>query len=196
MERREAERVFALVADLQGDLQDRLVHERWWLIWILMGVEMLVTCSVTHWLFLRGERRLWVFVVVWAIHIALIPLVIFLVQRRAGGQRTRLERNIWWIWTTFIVCSCSTALMNSVIGLELFRAAPVVSLLAAFAFSMMGMVAHRAFALPAFLFLAVMVVMGLFPMMQFLVYGIAWFVTLLLLGLYYRPRGPVASRAL
>jgi len=35
MERTDAEKVFALIADIEGDIRGRIVSERWWLIWIV-----------------------------------------------------------------------------------------------------------------------------------------------------------------
>ena len=105
MNRKEAEQVFALIAELKGDLHGRIVHERWWLIWILAGIEMLVTCTITHVLVSRGEVRGGVYAVIWGIHIALTPVLIALIQRKAGGSRTVVERQIWWIWGTFIFAS-------------------------------------------------------------------------------------------
>ena len=43
MERADAERVFALVADIGGDIRGRIVSERWWLVWIVMGVQIFIT---------------------------------------------------------------------------------------------------------------------------------------------------------
>ncbi len=38
MERRDAERVFSLVAEIGGDLRGRIVSERWGLVWIVLGL--------------------------------------------------------------------------------------------------------------------------------------------------------------
>lgn len=196
MNRKEAERVFALVAELKGDLRGRIVHQRWWLIWILAGVEMLVTCTITHALFSRGEERGWFYAVIWGIHIALIPVLIAVIQRRAGGSRTMVERQIWWIWATFIVSSASTAILNSALHLPLFYVTPTIALLASFAFAMMAMVVHLAFFAGTLLFFFMMILMAALPSLQFLIYGGAWFVTLTGLGLYYRPRAAIPSKPL
>lgn len=186
MERRDAERVFALVAELSGDLRGRVVSERWWLVWIVMGVQILATSSLTQWLLWHGELRALTFVALWAVHVALIPVIIFFIHRRGGGQRTATELYIWWIWTSFILCGSSIAVFNQIAGLPIFFTAPILALLAAFAFSIMAMVTHRFFIAYAVLFLAVMIAMSLFREAQFLIYGVAWMVILTSMGAYFR----------
>src|SRR5215469_7380495 len=127
MERREAERVFALVAELGGDLRGRIVSERWWLVWIVMGIQILSTASITQWLLWQGETRAFVFVALWAVHVALIPPIILFIHRRAGGQRTATELYIWWIWTSFILCGSFLAIFNQVAGLPIFFTAPILA---------------------------------------------------------------------
>jgi hypothetical protein len=186
MERQDAERVFTLVAELSGDLRGRIVSERWWLIWIVMGVENLLTSSITQWLLWRGETNTLVFVVVWGIHLALLPPIIALIHRNSGGQRTATELYIWWIWISFVVCGGVIALFNQLAGVPIFETAPIIALLAAFAYSVMAMVTHRFFLIYAVLFLAVMVAMSLARADQFLIFGGSWAVILISMGIYFR----------
>jgi len=71
-------------------------------------------------------------------------------------------------------------------GRALFETAPLYALFAAFAFSMMAMVADRFFLIYAAFFGGVMLAMSALPGWQFLLYGAAWCFTLTALGLYYR----------
>ena len=196
MDRAGAERVFELIADLRGDLRDRLVHERWWLVWIVMGLQIPVSNAITQVLINRGETRAIIFMLVWGVQVALVPLTIRLIHRRTGGRRSQRETFIWWIWTTFLVTASVVALLNTLLGLPIFFTAPVVPLLAAFGFSMMAMAVHRVFLIAAMLFLACVIAMTLLPRSQFYIYGVTWFVVLEALGLYFRPRGPSQARAL
>jgi hypothetical protein len=186
MERGDAERVFALVAELAGDLRGRIVSERWWLIWLVMGVEISLTSSITQWLLWHGETSTLVFVLVWGIHLALIPPIIALIHRNSGGQRTATELYIWWIWISFSVCSGVLALFNQLAGLPIFWTAPIIALLGAFAFSIMAMVTHRFFVIYAVLFVVVMVAMSLLRHDQFLIFGGSWAVVLFSMGIYFR----------
>ncbi|MGO8951217.1 MAG: hypothetical protein ACLQUY_26895 [Ktedonobacterales bacterium] len=186
MQRGDAERIFALVAELGGDLRGRIVSERWWLIWIVLGGQILLTASITQWLLWHGETRTVVFVALWGAHVALIAPIIFFIHRGAGGQRTATELYIWWIWTSFILCGGVVALFNQLAGLPIFFTAPVLALLAAFAFSIMAMVTHRFFLIYSVLFLAVMVAMSLVRGAQFLIFGGSWAIILISMGVYFR----------
>jgi len=186
MEHADAERVFALVAEIGGDIRGRIVSERWWLVWIVMGVQIFITNCITQLLLWSGEHRSLVYIGLWGLHVLLISPIIFFIHRRGGGQRTATETFIWWIWTTFILAATSVGLFNQAAGLPLFFNAPLLGLLAAVAFSMMAMVTHRYFLVHAVIFMAVMAAMSLFPHVQFLIYGVSWCVVLVVLGIYFR----------
>lgn len=186
MERADAERVFALVAEIGGDVRGRIVSERWWLVWIVMGIQILFTNCVTQFLLWRGEHRSLIYIGLWGLHVLLIPPIISFIHRRSGGQRTATETFIWWIWATFILAATSIGLFNQAVGLPLFFDAPILGLLAAFAFSMMAMVTHRYFLVHSLVFLVVMIAMSLFPQVQFLIYGVSWCAVLVTLGIYFR----------
>jgi hypothetical protein len=186
IERRDAERVFALVAELGGDLRGRLVSERWWLVWIVMGIQIFLTSSIMQWLLWRGETRTPIFVALWAAHVVLIPPIIFFIHRRGGGRRAATELYIWWIWTTYILCGGFVAIFNQLAGLPIFFTAPILPLLATSSFSIMAMVTHRFFLIYAALFLVVMVAMTLARDAQFLVFGGAWMLILVSMGVYFR----------
>ena len=138
MERNEAERVFALIADINGDLRGRVVSERWWLIWIVMGIQILVTSIITQFLIWNDQQNILAYLLLWGIHVALIPPIIFFIHRRSGGQRTATETYLWWIWGTFLVGGTCVAVFNTLVGLPILFTYPLVALLAAFAFSMMA----------------------------------------------------------
>lgn len=196
MDRQGTERVFQLVADLRGDLRDRLAHERWWLVWIVMGFQVPATNAVTHLLVACGETRLWPFALLWGAQVALLALTIRFVHRRSGGRRSQREAFVWWIWTAFLLAACAAAALNALLGLPVFFTAPVIALLAAYAFAMMAMAVHVAFLAASGLFAATFVAMSLLPRVQFLIYGGAWFFALQALGLYFRPRSGGQARAL
>jgi hypothetical protein len=187
MQRAEAQQVFALIADLKGDLRDRQATERWWLVWVVTGLQIPVTNTLTQMLVWRGEQRAWPYVILWGAQMALVALTIKFIHRRSGGQRSQRETFIWWIWASFLVCGAGVALINTLLRLPLFHTAPVIPLLAAYGFAMMAMAVHRAFIVGSLFFGAVMVAMLVWPRVQFLLYGGAWFVTLEVLGFYFRP---------
>ena len=187
--------MFGLIADLKGDLRDRQVTERWWLVWVVCGCQILPTNLATQWLIWRGDTRLWPFLAVWGTQIALLPLTIKLVQRRHGGQRSLQEAFIWRTWATFLAAASLWAVVNGLLGRPIEFTATAVPLLAAIAWAAMAAGVHAAFAGGAVLFTGATLAMALLPAWQFVIYGACWFATLIGLGLYFRPRR-IGGRAL
>jgi hypothetical protein len=197
MERRDAELVFALVREIGGDLRGRVIHERWWLVWIVMGVQIAITATLTQWLLWSGETRLERFAAVWGVHIALLPLIVAVIHRKGGGQRTATEQYIWRIWGTFLVCSVGVAALERITGLPLFTSAPILAVLSAFAFSMLAMVTHPGFLACGGYFLLTALAMACRPQEQILIFGLAWAALLLGLGAWFRAhRAPLAAERL
>jgi hypothetical protein len=186
MHRRDADRVLALVAEISGDLRGRIVAERWWLVWIAVGADMLAACAVLHFLLRRENAGPALPVSLLAGNVAVVLLLIRFIHRCGGGQRTATEGYLWRIWTTYILGTFGVCLFDALAGAPLFTSAPLFALLAAFAFAMMAMLIHPFFLVHAVFFTAVMAAMAIARDYQFLLLGGAWFGAMLALGLYYR----------
>lgn len=196
MDRADAERVFQLVAELRGDLRDRFVPDRWWAVWVAMGGEIMATNTLTHVLLSRGVTTPGVHVTIFAVQVLALAATIRVAQRNRGGHRSQRETFVWWIWTTFLLAAGLVVGLTGLLGLPMFSTAAVLPVLAAFAFSMMGMAVGRVFAAAAGVFAVAAVLMAAFPAVQFLTYGLAWLLVLETLGLLHYPRTPAAGRAL
>jgi hypothetical protein len=186
MNRSDAERVLALVDEIHGDLRGRIVSERWWLVWIVVGVDVLLAYSTLQALLWWGESRPVVLTAVRTANVLVIFLAIKFIHRRAGGQRTATETYLWWIWTTYLASTFAVSLLEDLAGLPAFRLAFVFALLAAVAFSSMAMVTDRFFLLHTALFLGAACTMSLLRDYQLVIYAGCWFAVLVALGLYYR----------
>jgi eukaryotic-like serine/threonine-protein kinase len=186
MDRADAERVFTLVAEIDGHLRGRILSERWWLAWIASGLHMLLASILLQAVLWGGETRRPVLAGLLACFPLLLFLIIKFIHRRAGGQRTATERYLWWIWSTHILCTFGTALLEALLGLPPLSLAPVFALLAGFAFSIMAMLTDHSFLLCAAVFVGVAATMALLGAYQFLIYGGAWCTVLVSLGLFYR----------
>jgi hypothetical protein len=186
MNRSDAERILALVDEIHGDLRGRIVSERWWLVWIVVGVDVLLAYSTLQALLWSGDDRSWLLATVRAVNVLIIFLAIKFIHRQAGGQRTATETYLWWIWTTYLASTFAVTLLETLAGLPAFTLAPMFALLAAIAFSNMAMVTDRFFLLHTAFFLGVACAMSLLRDYQLVIYAGCWFVILVALGLYYR----------
>jgi hypothetical protein len=186
MNRADAERVFALVNEMSGDLAGRIVSERWWLVWVAVGVDVLLVYSGLQLLIWSGETRPLVLLAPRAVNLFVLFLIIKFIHRGAGGQRTATEDSLWWIWATYLLGTMAVGLLEMLAGLPAYTMAPMFALLASFAFSSMALVSGRLFVWLAVLFLAVAAAMSLMRDYQLFIYAGSWFAVLVALGLYYR----------
>lgn len=177
-------------------MRERQVVDRWWLVWIVAGIQIVLTNLATQWLIWRDITRPLPHVLTWGAQVLVLAITVRLIHRRRGGQRSQRERFIWWIWSSFLIGGAVVALMNTLLGLPIFFTAPVIPILAAFAWSMMTMAVHPAFSAAIATFVLAALAMALLPSYQFIIYGACWFVTLEVLGLYFRPRPAARSAAL
>ena len=196
MNRANAERVFVLVAELHGDLHDRFIPDRWWLVWILMGLEIAFTNCLTQFLINRDCVRPILHFTIFTVQVLALAITILVVQRHLGGARSQRESFIWWIWTTFLLAASIAVLLNLLLELPLFALAAVLPLLAAVAFSTMAMVVDTHFIWAAELFALCSIAMAVFPSAQFYIYGGAWVITLESFGCLHRPRSVKAGHTL
>lgn len=184
--RDEANTVFALVSEIHGELKDRLVASRWWLIWLIMGPMTLLTSVVSHVLLETMTGKTWPHVAVWSIHLAASLLVVRLVHRRTGGVRTAREQLLWIIWTAFLAAACSIAPLNDALGMETMAMLPVAAVMAAFACVVTAAGVHRMFWFGAPVFTAAAVAMVGAPGVRFLIFGAAWLIVLATAGVMLR----------
>jgi len=187
MQRGEAERVLAMVADVRGDLRERIVLQRWWLVWILVGVQIASVNIVTQVLLWRGVEGLAWHGGVWTGQIVLLALTIKVVQRRGGGQRTDREGLLWTIWLAFLGFSCLLAALAATSGGDLFGAVVPIAVMASMSWAITAVAVHPAFWLGSALMSVAAIAMALLPEWRFMIYGGSWLLIFETLGLtFYR----------
>jgi len=192
----DANRVFAMIAEIHGDLRSRLIVSRWWLIWAAMGCLTLAAASASQWTTRILPGAIAPHVAIWSAEIAVTLLTIRVLHRRSGGQRTAKERALWTIWLSFIVAASTLPLLERALELSPFKLLPAASLLATFCCVLTATLVHWSFFLGIAVFTASTIAMARMPTFSFLIYGIAWFCFLELLALVFRPRSPIATRPL
>jgi hypothetical protein len=99
---------------------------------------------------------------------------IFVLKSRTAGARTFIENTIWLIWLIFIATVILTGLANHLSGFKVFTLGPVIGILSAFAFSMMGGLMGRKWFLLAAIFALASLAVSLYPDWQFVILGLVW----------------------
>lgn len=172
MDRHEAIEALALLKRVVRQARDDSALNNWGVIWMLHAFTNAFAFVSTDVLVWRGYgppeiAAMWGAVVV-------LNVALALGLRKRSGARTFVETQMWGIWLAFIGAMPLLGLLNALRGLERMAYAPMIGVLAAFAFSMMGMLMSRAFFGAAALFVATAIAMALHPEVQYVILGVVW----------------------
>jgi hypothetical protein len=177
MDREEAAGTLELLRKVVSQARDDTAAENWGVIWILNGISNGAGFVATHVLMRSGHLTPWPYVGLWAGIIAFNGVTIRLFRAKTAIRGSFLEKQIWSIWTVFIVGMTLTAIVNYLIGLSTLFMPAVACILAATAFATMGAMMGTWWYLPAAIWGAMALVMALVPELQFALFGGLWAVT-------------------
>jgi hypothetical protein len=174
MNRDEAADALLLLRKVVGRARDDTTLQNWGVIWIVHAFTNWAGFTGTQLLMWEGYNARWVFVLLWSVVLTINIGSIFLLKSKTAGARTFIETQIWTIWMSFIGGVALTGLVNWLGGFEIFALGPVISILAAIAFAMMGGVMGRGWFGFTAVFALLAPVMALLPHWQFILLGAVW----------------------
>lgn len=177
MNRDEAIEALELLRSVVRRARDDTAVQNWGRIWMLHGISNGCGFVATDWLLWRGHATPMPFVLLWvpilAFNLATVPLL----KRRRSGVPSFVEKQIWTIWTSFVVAVVVMAYLNYFMGLETLFVGPAIAVLAAVAFSSLASIVGPVWYGAAAVFVAVAVLMSLLPNVQFVILGVVWAAT-------------------
>ncbi len=174
MNRQEAVEALELLRKVVSQARDDTTLQNWGVIWMAHGLSNAGGFVATNLMMWKGYDSPWPYAALWgAVLLFNIPSIFFLKSRTAGA-RTFVENMIWLIWLTFIATVALTGLANHLGGFQVFTLGPVVGILSAFAFSMMGGLMGKRWFLIAGVFALASLAMALYPGWQFVILGTVW----------------------
>jgi hypothetical protein len=174
MDREQAVEALELLRRVVGQARDDTTLQNWGAIWMFHGFTNTVGFVGTNILMWRGYETPWPYVMLWAVILPVNMASIFLLKSRAAGAWTFFESMIWLIWTTFIGASLLATAANYLLGFRIAQLGPVVAVLSASAFSMMGGMMGRRWFAGAALFAVAALAMAALPRWQFIILGLTW----------------------
>jgi hypothetical protein len=184
MNREEATRALELLRTVVTQARDDTALQNWGVIWIVHALTNGAAFSTTQILLWRGHQSRWPFIFLWSVTVvANIGLILLLKARRAGAK-TFIENQIWSIWLSFIGAVMLLSVVNDLMGLRLLVLGPVISILSAFGFSMMGAIMGRRWYLGSAVFAAASLAMAAVPHYQYLLLGLIWCVAQMVGGMW------------
>ena len=174
MNREEATQALALLKSVVSQARDDTALQNWGVIWLVHAFTNGAAFSATQLLLWRGYGVRWPFILLWSGTLVVNIGLIFLLKARRAGAKTFIENQIWSIWLSFILAVMATALVNDLLGLKLLMLGPVIAILAAFGFSMMGAIMGRRWYLGTLIFGGSSLLMAALPRYQYLILGGVW----------------------
>ena len=182
MDRSQAVEALELLRRVVGQARDDTTLQNWGLIWMLHGFTNGLGFVGTNILMWRGHHSPWPYVMLWAVILPVNMAAIFLLKSRQAGAWTFFESMIWLIWMTFVGAALLATVANALLGFNLVQLGPVVAVLSASAFAMMGGMMGRRWFLGAALFAVATVAMAALPRWQFVILGATWSVVQFVAG--------------
>jgi hypothetical protein len=174
MDREQAVEALQLLRRVVGQARDDTTLQNWGVIWMLHGFTNGLGFIGTNLLMWRGHTTPWAYVMMWGVILPVNMTSIFLLKSRPAGAWTFFESMIWLIWTSFIGAALVATAANFLLGFSLVQLGPVVAVLSAYAFALMGGMMGKRWFLGSALFAVVAVGMGAFPRFGFILLGLAW----------------------
>ena len=174
MDREQAVEALQLLRRVVGQARDDTTLQNWGVIWMLHGLTNGLGFIGTNLLMWRGYTTPWAYVMLWGVILPVNMTSIFLLKSRPAGAWTFFESMIWLIWTSFIGAALVATAANFLLGFSLVQLGPVVAVLSAYAFALMGGMMGKRWFLGSALFAVVAVAMGAFPRFGFILLGLAW----------------------
>jgi hypothetical protein len=174
MNREEAQEALTLLSKVVRQARDDTSLQNWGLIWITHAFTNGAGFVGTNVLMRAGYEAIWPYAVVWGSVLVVNFVTILMLKSATAGARTFIDNQVWIIWTGFILAAALTALVGWIGGHSVATLGPMIAVLAAFAFGLMGGVMGRHWFGASALFVVTAVVMAAVPGWQFVVMAIAW----------------------
>lgn len=197
MDRDQAVEALELLRRVVGQARDDTTLQNWGVIWMLHAFTNGLGFVATNALLWRGYESPWPYALLWAVILPINIGSIFVLKAHPAGAWTFFESMIWLIWLTFIGAVILTGLVNHLSGFRVMQLGPVIAVLSASAFSMMGGMMGKKWFLGTALFGVAALAMAAFPRWQFVILGITWGVVQFIAGatLYSQRKRRLAAGA-
>jgi hypothetical protein len=177
MDREEAAGTLELLRKVVARARDDTAAENWGVIWVVHAVSNGAGFFGTHLLLGSGHVTPGPYVLLWAVVLGFNFLTLARFRRRNASSGSFIEKQIWSIWTTFIVAMSLTAIANYLLGLTVLFMPEVTCVLVAVAFSTMGSMMGAGWYAPALVWGLMALVLARVPGDAFALLGALWLVT-------------------
>ncbi len=177
MDREEAAGTLELLRKVVAKARDDTAAENWGVIWMVHAVSNAAGFFGTHLLLASGHLTPGPYVVLWGVALAFNFGSMARFRRKNASSGSFIEKQIWSIWTTFIVAMSLTAIANYLVGLTVIFMPEVTCVLVAVSFSTMGSMMGGWWYVPAIVWGLMALLIASIPRDAFALLGALWLVT-------------------
>jgi len=164
------------------------VLENWGLLWMWHSLALIVLCSATNVLYLRGVAGVGPYLAIWILGLGTWASIFWALRRRAGPV-TFVERQIAHVWMASTLGSISLFGIEVLLGLPVLKLSPVLAILGGMIFLIKAGMLSGSFYFSAAACFATAVLMALFPSIGLFLFGFVTAACFFIPGLkYYRQR--------
>jgi serine/threonine-protein kinase len=177
----------ALAARLMGETQHAPVLENWGSLWIYHSIALLFFFGTTNWMYLRGVRARWPYVLLFTAGLGSWA-AIFWALRRRGGPIRFVERQLAHIWGAGIASINLLFLVEWLLDLPVLKLAPILCVTNGMLFMIKAGILSGGYYLQAAVTFLTIFPMVAFPRFAPLIFGVVAAACFFLTGLKYRRR--------
>jgi tRNA A-37 threonylcarbamoyl transferase component Bud32 len=164
------------------------VLENWGLLWMWHSLALIVLCSATNVLYLRGVTGVGPYLAIWILGLGTWASIFWALRRRAGPV-TFVERQIAHVWMASTLGSISLFGIEVLLGLPVLKLSPVLAILGGMIFLIKAGMLSGSFYFSAAACFATAVLMAIFPSIGLFLFGFVTAACFFIPGLkYYRQR--------
>jgi serine/threonine-protein kinase len=164
------------------------VLENWGLLWMWHSLALIILCSATNVLYLRGVAGVGPYLAIWILGLGTWASIFWALRRRAGPV-TFVERQIAHVWMASTLGSISLFGIEMLLGLPVLTLSPVLAILGGMIFLIKAGMLSGSFYFSAAACFVTAVLMALFPSVGLFLFGIISAGCFFIPGLkYYRQR--------
>jgi serine/threonine-protein kinase len=121
------------VARLLSETPHAAVLQNWGLLWIWHSLALVILCTVTNAMYLKGVSAVTAYLALWGLGLGTWATVFWVLRRRAGPV-TFVERQIAHVWAASTIGSISLFGIEYLLGRPVLSLSPVLAVLAGMVF--------------------------------------------------------------
>jgi eukaryotic-like serine/threonine-protein kinase len=159
------------VSRLLSETHHATVLENWGLLWMWHSLVLIVLCSATNWLYLRGVQEVGYYLALWGVGLGTWATIFWMLRLRRGPV-TLVERQIVHVWAASTIGSMSLFLIERLLGLGVLTLSPVLALMAGMVFLVKAGMLSGFFYIAAAACFVTAGLMALFPQVGLFLFGL------------------------